>query len=1055
MLLIAIQPVSAASLRLLLLDSQRSGIAGQEVELLNAGGNPTGEQSLTDADGRVVFEVAGQRYRLRVHHNGGSYRTNQVRAGREVVVRTRRSELRLRDSQHVGIPGQRVELLLQNRNPTGVEGRTDAAGVAGFEILPGYRHRFGVHHNGGSYTTSTATYGSDRTVRTRRSELRLRDSQHASIPGQRVELLLADGTATGFDGVTNLVGEISFEILPEYAHHFGIHHNGGFYASETLVYGADTQVQTAHSELLLFDSEGNALVNQRVELLLGDATATGFEAATDASGTVSFEILPEYAHRFGIHHNGGFYASEILVYGADTQVQTARSELTLLDIIERPVVGAKIELWRGDDSATGLRALTDAEGRADFEILPDYIHKFAVLFGGQTHVTEALAYGEDAVFILPAPGLFVFVRNTSALYGSVVRVPVLLRGEVPPGLVAFETFVAYDRRVLTPIGVESQGHLSDGWVIVDNIVPGNDDIDVLRIAAATAQTELSGPGTLYHIAFATTPVAQPAMSDIGLPHALFNNGNPSPTVVDGQLVIVGHDGTLSVSPQHLIPPTIIEIRVEDPDENRDDQVVETVEVSLDNDGQIETVVAVETDPISGIFVGFIATARGAPLAGDGVVQVQGGDVIELCYDDLLDARGHSVQRCDRVQVRQVRDALLRASIVSQPGDTVWVRLIDSDLNLDPQGVETALVRGIHLRTGELEDVLLTECSADDSLFFGWVQTSSNRRQRTAHNGVFWTRRRDELRFEFEDQTTVLGPPQTRRQDHQVIGLFGDADGNNHLRFADQLLILQHALGLVVLSGLDSLAANVDAEAPFGPITPADAVLVLQRRLGHISRFPVQASTAANHPQLHSGAGKRVVEQRLLTLKRGDGRLALHIDERTGVTSGELLLQGVTGRVEAASSGFAVAARESEEGLRFVFAGAQPDRGPGALVYIFPERSVERIEVASARLNDGQIGVRLEADAARALALYANWPNPFNPTTHIRFDLPRQVPVHLKIYDILGQQVRTLVNTTLEAGSHQVVWRGVDESGLQVSSGVYFYRLQAGDFSQMRRMLLLR
>ena len=1133
-LLIAAQAVSAESLSLLLLDSQRSGIPGQAVELLDSSGNPTGEQGLTDADGRAVFEVvAGQRYRMRVYHNGGSYRTNRVRAGRQVVVRTQRSELRLRDSQNSGIPGQRVELLLangdptgvegltdasgvagfdilpryrhrfrvhhnggayttsavtyggdltvrtqrselrlrasdnsgipgqrvelllENRDPTGVEGLTDASGVAGFEILPAYRHRFRVHHNGGAYTTSAVTYGGDRTVRTQRSELRLYDSQGTPLAGQRVELLLPDGAATGFAGATDAAGEIGFEILPGYAHRFGIYHNGGFYATGTLVYGEDIQVQTARSELLLSDSEGNALSNLRVELLLPDGTATGFEGATDASGRIAFEILPEYAHRFGIHHNGGFYATGTLVYGEDIQVQTARSELILLDIVERPVVGAEVELWRGDDSDTGWRVLTDPEGRASFEILPEYVHKFAVVFDGQTHVTGALVYGEDAVLILPAPGLFLFVRKISVLYGSVVRVPVLLRGQVPPGLVAVETFVAYDRRVLTPMGVESQGHLSEGWVILNNAAPGSGAIDVLKIAAATDMAELSGPGTLFDIAFATTPVPQPATSDIALTHVLLNTGDLSPTVVDGQLVIVGHDGILRVSPQQLMPPATIEARVEDPDENRDDLAVETVVVSLDNDGQQESVVAVETAPTSGVFVGAIAAELGVPLAGDGVVQVQGGDAIELCYDDVLDARGNSVQRCDRVQVRLGRDARLRATLVSQPGDTLWVRLIDGDLNLDPQGVETALVHGIHLRTSELEDVLLTERSVDDSVFFGFVQTRSSRRQRASQNGIFWTRRGDELRFEFEDQATALGPPQTRRQDHRVVGLFGDADGDNRLRSADQQLILQHALGLVTLSGLDSLAANVDAEAPFSPITPADAALVLQRRQGQISRFPVQASTAANHPQLHSGAGKGVVEQRLLTLKRGDGRLALRIDEREAVTSGELLLQGVTGRVEAAAPGFGAVGRESEEGLRIVFAGARPARGPGALVYIFPEQATERIEVASARLNDGRIGVRLEGGTARTVALYANWPNPFNPETAIRFDLAQGGAVRLEVFDTLGQKVKTLMAESRPAGAHRVVWRGVDERGVGVSSGVYFYRLQAGDFSQMRRMLLLK
>ncbi len=91
----------------------------------------------------------------------------------------------------------------------------------------------------------------------------------------------------------------------------------------------------------------------------------------------------------------------------------------------------------------------------------------------------------------------------------------------------------------------------------------------------------------------------------------------------------------------------------------------------------------------------------------------------------------------------------------------------------------------------------------------------------------------------------------------------------------------------------------------------------------------------------------------------------------------------------------------------------------------------------------------------ALALYQNAPNPFNPETLIRFDLAQADPVRLGVYDALGQQVQTLVAGRLAAGEHQVVWNGRDTAGAPVSSGVYFYRLEAGGAAQVRRMVLLR
>jgi hypothetical protein len=83
------------------------------------------------------------------------------------------------------------------------------------------------------------------------------------------------------------------------------------------------------------------------------------------------------------------------------------------------------------------------------------------------------------------------------------------------------------------------------------------------------------------------------------------------------------------------------------------------------------------------------------------------------------------------------------------------------------------------------------------------------------------------------------------------------------------------------------------------------------------------------------------------------------------------------------------------------------------------------------------------------------PNPFNPSTTIRFELQQAGKVELKIYDVAGRRVRTLVQESRDAGSHDVIWRGLDESGRQVASGVYLYRLHAGSYVETRRMTLLK
>jgi hypothetical protein len=89
------------------------------------------------------------------------------------------------------------------------------------------------------------------------------------------------------------------------------------------------------------------------------------------------------------------------------------------------------------------------------------------------------------------------------------------------------------------------------------------------------------------------------------------------------------------------------------------------------------------------------------------------------------------------------------------------------------------------------------------------------------------------------------------------------------------------------------------------------------------------------------------------------------------------------------------------------------------------------------------------------ALEQNYPNPFNPTTIITYALPKQGVVKLRIYDMLGREIRTLVNSDLPAGVHKVQWDGNNESGIRVSSGMYIYRIEASDFVQAKKMLLVK
>jgi len=94
------------------------------------------------------------------------------------------------------------------------------------------------------------------------------------------------------------------------------------------------------------------------------------------------------------------------------------------------------------------------------------------------------------------------------------------------------------------------------------------------------------------------------------------------------------------------------------------------------------------------------------------------------------------------------------------------------------------------------------------------------------------------------------------------------------------------------------------------------------------------------------------------------------------------------------------------------------------------------------------------DAARN-ELFQNFPNPFNPATTVRYSTAREGRVSLTVYNVNGQRVRTLVDAVQPAGTYAAVWDGKNDGGRTVATGVYFYRLTAGSFTEVRKMVLLR
>lgn len=102
-----------------------------------------------------------------------------------------------------------------------------------------------------------------------------------------------------------------------------------------------------------------------------------------------------------------------------------------------------------------------------------------------------------------------------------------------------------------------------------------------------------------------------------------------------------------------------------------------------------------------------------------------------------------------------------------------------------------------------------------------------------------------------------------------------------------------------------------------------------------------------------------------------------------------------------------------------------------------------------------VGLDQLVDFPKRFSLYGNYPNPFNPSTTIRYDLPNEGEVNLSVFNILGQKVITLVNGTIKPGYHSAIWDGTNETGIEVGSGIYIYRIKFEKNIVSKKMLLVK
>ena len=121
----------------------------------------------------------------------------------------------------------------------------------------------------------------------------------------------------------------------------------------------------------------------------------------------------------------------------------------------------------------------------------------------------------------------------------------------------------------------------------------------------------------------------------------------------------------------------------------------------------------------------------------------------------------------------------------------------------------------------------------------------------------------------------------------------------------------------------------------------------------------------------------------------------------------------------------------------------------------PDPNLCRLEYASLNITRNEVETHSDNIASLNLINSVNYPNPFNPVTTIRYNIPKNGNVTVKVYNILGQKVKTLVNRVQKSGENSVVWNGTNDNGNMVASGIYMYKIKNGRHTSTKKMILMK
>jgi len=305
---------------------------------------------------------------------------------------------------------------------------------------------------------------------------------------------------------------------------------------------------------------------------------------------------------------------------------------------------------------------------------------------------------------------------------------------------------------------------------------------------------------------------------------------------------------------------------------------------------------------------------------------------------------------------------------------------------------------------------------------------------------------------------------------QLDTVYGDVDWNAQVQSFDASMILKDLVDMIELNDMQVIVADVSTD---NTLSTLDATLILQYVVGTISALPYDAGSqyvaSGNVSMDDRGTGPGIPINIPLNISNGSNIYGFEMK----VEFDHTLLEFDTLVLSELMDNYLLIYNSDTDGELIVAAsGGNPDGETGSFGTLtfnvsdnFSDETV--VSITRLRWNEGTevedpasmiVSYALEIDSELLpdkFALHQNYPNPFNPVTTLRYDLPENGYVNITVYDMLGREVKTLINQTQDAGYRSVVWNATNDYGKPISAGIYLYQIQAGEYNSTKKMVLLK